>query len=307
MSIINDRISCFFNPASKRTVMLAVDHGYFQGPTTGLEQPRMLLQELMPHCDALSPAKGVLYHCIDQPCLKPIILRISGGNSMVYSDPVELERELARRGTHLAQQGALGQMEQLRAQIQEEMVDRELANEGLTVSLAEAKRLGVQGVSVSIYVGSRYQRQTIENLARVVDETRPEKIAVLGITAVGKGLKRDARYLALASRIAAEHGADIVKTYYCENFEKVVDGCFVPVVIAGGKKLPELEALQMCADALQAGAAGVDMGRNIFQSENPRAMIQAITKVVHERYAPKEAYAFFQEQASQPAKLPGDL
>ena len=174
-------------------------------------------------------------------------------------------------------------------------MNRELSNEGLTVSAAESARLGVAGVSVSIYVGARYQKESILNLARMCDEGSREGLIVLGITAVGKEMTRDARYLGLATRIAAEHGADVVKTYYCEGFERVVRGCFAPIVIAGGKKVPEREALAFCRRAIDEGAAGVDMGRNIFQSAHPVAMIRAVRAVVHENLSPDAAYEMFED------------
>jgi len=287
-----------FNPRTGRTVMLAVDHGYFQGPTTGLENPRRTLEPLLPHCDAVSPTKGVFLHCFPRDNEAPVILRASGGNSIVYADPVELERELALRSP-----GAPDR-EGLRRQIADELTNRELSNEGITVSAEEAKRLGAEGVSVSIYVGARHQKASILNLARMSEEARREGLVLLGITAVGREMARDVRYLALASRIAAEHGADVVKTYYCEGFEKVVEGCFVPIVIAGGKKVPEREALEFCHRAIASGAAGVDMGRNIFQSEAPVAMIKAVRAVVHEGLKPGEAYEAFQEMRGAEAVGP---
>ncbi len=174
-------------------------------------------------------------------------------------------------------------------------MSRELSNEAITVSAAEARRLGAAGVSVSVYVGARYQKESIVNLARMSEEGRREGLIVLGITAVGREMKRDARYLGLAARIAAEHGADVVKTYFCDRFEEVVRGCFVPIVIAGGRKIPEREALAFCRRAIDAGAAGVDMGRNIFQSAHPVAMIRAVRGVVHDDLSPDAAYEMFQD------------
>ncbi len=280
------------NAQTRRIVMLAVDHGYFQGPTSGLEEPAKTLTPLLPHCDAISPTKGVFLHCVPPESATPVVLRASGGNAIVYSDPVELEREVRARGAGMEDEGALAA---LRAQVAEDIVNRELSNEGITVSAAEAARLGVAGVSVSIYVGARYQKQSILNLARMSDEGRAAGLLVLGITAVGKEMTRDARYLGLAARIAAEHGADVVKTYYCEGFEKVVRGCFAPIVIAGGKKVPEREALAFCRRAIDAGAAGVDMGRNIFQSERPLAMLRAVRGVVHDDLTPDAAYEMFRD------------
>ncbi len=265
-----NRLAQIIRPDTNRSVMLAIDHGYFQGPTTGLEDPRKAVAPLLPYCDALSPTKGVLQYCIDPKTAPPIILRVSGGNSMMRRD--------------------------------------ELSDEILTCTAEEAVRLNAVGVSVSIYVGTEHQRQTIENLARMADAAHRYGLAVLGITAVGASLdqlrvpgqeQELARYLALAGRIAAEHGADISKTYYVGggHFEKVVGGCPVPIVIAGGKKVPEQEALEFSYRAIQDGAVGVDMGRNIFQSEHPGAMIRAVRAIVHEGKSPQEAYELFQELA----------
>jgi putative autoinducer-2 (AI-2) aldolase len=276
-----------------KSVMLALDHGYFQGPTTGLEEPRRTLEPLLPYCDAVSPTMGVFLRCFPASCAAPVILRASGGNSIVYADPIELEREVALRGGGLKDK----EKEALRARIADDIVNRELSNEGITVSAREAARHGAAGVSISIYVGARYQKESILNLARMAEEARALGVMTLGITAVGKEMARDARYLGLASRIAAEHGADIVKTYFCPGFEKVVQGAMVPVVIAGGKKIPEKEALEFCHQAMQSGAAGVDMGRNIFQSEHPIAVIRAVRAIVHEGLGPREAYGLYEELA----------
>lgn len=289
----DDLAARVLNPATGRTVMLALDHGYFQGPTSGLEEPRKTLEPLLPCCDAVSPTLGVFLRCFPPDNAAPVILRASGGNSIVYADPVELEREVALRGQGLGGK----EREALRERIADDMVSRELSNEGVTVPAREAARLGAAGVSISIYVGARYQKESILNLARMAEEARALGVMTLGITAVGKEMVRDARYLGLASRIAAEHGADIVKTYFCEGFEKVVRGALVPVVIAGGKKIPEREALEFCHQAMQSGAAGVDMGRNIFQSEHPVAMIQAVRAIVHEGLSPREACGLYEEMA----------
>lgn len=265
---LRNRLAQIVKPDTGRTVMLAIDHGYFQGPTTGLEQPGETVAGLLPYCDALSPTKGILNYCIDPATAPPIILRVSGGNSM------------ARR--------------------------EELSDEVLTCTAEEAVRLNAVGVSVSIYVGTEHQRQTIENLARMADMAHDYGLVVLGISAVGAqldelrepGREEDfARYLALAGRIAAEHGADISKTYYVPggHFARVVEGCPVPIVLAGGKKVPEREALDFSANAIAEGAVGVDMGRNIFQSEHPVAMIQAVRAVVHDGLSGGEGYERFSE------------
>ncbi len=266
---LENRMAQIFRPETGRTVMLAIDHGYFQGPTTGLEDPAKTVEPLLPYCDALSPTKGILQYCVDPQTAPPIILRASGGNSMARRD--------------------------------------ELDDEILTCTIEQAIALNAVGVSVSIYVGTEHQRQTIQNLATMADEAHKYGLVVLGVSAVGTSLdelrqpgkeQEFARYLALASRIAAEHGADISKTYYVPGyFDKVVGGCPIPIVIAGGKKVPEAEALEFSYNAIQDGAAGVDMGRNIFQSEAPVAMIQAVRAIVHENASPQEAYELYQSLA----------
>lgn len=231
------------------TVMLAVDHGYFQGPTTGLENPRSTITPLLPYADSLMLTRGVLRTSVDPGRTVPIVLRASGGTSVL----------------------------------------RELSDEGVTTSIEEAIRLNASAVAVSVFVGGEMERQTLLNLSELVNEGERYGIPVLAVTAVGREMERDARYLALACRIAAELGARIVKTYYCQGFEKVVDGCPVPVIIAGGKKIPEKDALQLAHSAMSDGAAGVDMGRNIFQSSDPVGMIKAVRAIVHEGATVEEA------------------
>ncbi|HYC11853.1 MAG TPA: 3-hydroxy-5-phosphonooxypentane-2,4-dione thiolase [Nitrososphaerales archaeon] len=238
-----------------RTVMLAVDHGYFQGPTTGLENPRKAITPLLPYVDSLMLTRGVLRTSVDAGQNVPVVLRVSGGTSIL----------------------------------------KELSNEVVTTSIEEALRLNASAVAVSIFVGSENEKQTLANLSSLVDEGERYGMPVLAVTAVGREMARDARYLGLACRIAAELGASIVKTYYCEDFGKVVEGCPVPVVIAGGKKLPEREALQLAYNATSSGASGVDMGRNIFQSSDPVAMIRAVRAVVHEGMGVEEAFQVFNE------------
>jgi putative autoinducer-2 (AI-2) aldolase len=241
-----------------RTVMLAVDHGYFLGPVTRLEQPRKTIEPLIPYADSLMITRGILRNCISPQYNIPIVLRVSGGNSIIGKD---------------------------------------LSCEGITVSLQDALRLNVSAVALSIYVGTDYEHQTLINLAKLIDAAENYGIPVLAVTAVGKELeKRDAKYLSLSCRIAAELGAHIVKTYYCEDFEKVVESCPVPLVIAGGPKLKnELDALQMAHDAVSHGAKGVDMGRNIWQSHWPVAMISAIRSIVHNNASVKKASDLFDE------------
>ncbi len=239
-----------------RTVMLAVDHGYFLGPVSRLEEPRKTIEPLIPYADSLMLTRGLLRNCIDTKYNIPLVLRVSGGNSIIGKD---------------------------------------LSNEGITVSFEDALRLNATAVALSIYVGTDHEHQTLINLTKLIDEGHKYGIPVLAVTAVGKELeKRDARYLSLSCRIAAELGAHIVKTYYCEDFEKVVKSCPVPVVIAGGPKLKnELDAIKMAYEAIAQGAKGVDMGRNIWQSRWPIAVISAIRSVVHEKASLKKAYNLF--------------
>ncbi len=245
-----------------RTVMLAVDHGYFLGPINKLEQPGRTIAPLLSYTDALMLTRGVLRTSVDPSRDVPVVLRVSGGNSIIGKD---------------------------------------LSNEGITVSIEDALRLNVCAVALSIYVGSEYEHQTLINLAKLIDEAARYGIPVLAVTAVGKELKkRDARYLSLSCRIAAELGAHFVKTYYCEDFEKVAKSCPVPLVIAGGPKLKtELDALRLAYEAINEGASGVDMGRNIWQSENPVAMIKAIRAIVHEGASLTKAQAMFKSLKSR--------
>jgi putative autoinducer-2 (AI-2) aldolase len=240
--------------------MLAIDHGYFQGPTTGLERIDLTVVPITAHADALMVTRGVLRSSIPASHLGGIVVRASGGPSIL----------------------------------------KDLSNERIAVNMEDAARMNVHAVAVQVFVGGEYETQSIENMTRLVDAGYRLGIPVLGVTAVGKELVRDARYLGLATRMCAELGAQIVKTYYCdEGFSRVVAGCPVPIVMAGGKKLPELDALTMAHRAVQEGAAGVDMGRNIFQSAHPLAMIQAVAKVVHDDASPAEAYELFQSLASE--------
>ncbi len=253
---MKNRLARIIKPETGRTVMLAVDHGYFLGPTTRLEEPRKTIAPLIPYSDALMLTRGVLRSSIEANANVPVVLRVSGGTSVVGGP---------------------------------------LSNEGITTSMQEAIRLNAVGVALSIFVGTEHEQQTLLNLSKLVDEGEEYGIPVLAVTAVGKELeKRDARYLSLCCRIAAELGARIVKTYYCEGFEKVAKGCPVPLVVAGGPKLAtELDALQLAYDAIQEGAVGVDMGRNIWQSDYPVAIIRAIRAIVHETATVEDAYDLF--------------
>jgi len=251
---MKNRLSRIIRPKDGRTVMLAVDHGYFMGPTTGLEQLDRMVNLLLPYVDTLMLTRGALRNYVDPTVDVPIVLRVSGGTSII---------------------------------------GKELLHEGTVVSIEDAIRLNASGVAYSILVGAEFERDTILGLTQYIDEAERYGIPVLAVTAVGKDMVRDARYMSLASRIAAELGAHVVKTYFVKDFEKVIESCPVPVVIAGGKKQPEQQALQMAYDAIQAGAIGVDMGRNIFQSTDPVGMAKAIQAIVHKNATPKEALAVF--------------
>jgi putative autoinducer-2 (AI-2) aldolase len=251
---MQNRLARIFRPESGRTVMLAIDHGYFQGPTSGLERVDVNILPLAPYADALMLTRGILRSIVPSSYGKGVVMRASGGPSVL----------------------------------------KELSNEQLAVDIEDAIRLNVSAMAVQVFIGGEYETQSIHNLTRMVDMGYRYGIPTLGVTAVGKSMTRDARYFRLACRIAAELGASFVKTYYIEeDFETVTASCPVPIVMAGGKKLPELDALTMAYKAVSEGASGVDMGRNIFQSEAPVAMIQAVNKVVHECMKPADAYELF--------------
>jgi 3-hydroxy-5-phosphonooxypentane-2,4-dione thiolase len=251
---MQSRLARVFRPATNRTVMLAIDHGYFQGPTTGLERVDLSIVPLLGHADALMTTRGMVRSTIPPASGTPIVLRASGGPSI------------------------LG----------------ELSDERVAVSMEDASRINASAVAVQVFIGGEFETQSVRNMTRLVDQGQRYGIPVLAVTAVGKELTRDARYLRLATRICAELGAHVVKTYYCaEDFDTVAAACPVPLVMAGGKKLPELEALTMAYRAVEEGAAGVDMGRNIFQSDDPVAMISAVSAVVHESMKPRAAYDQF--------------
>ncbi len=255
---LENRLSRIIKPDTGHTLMLAVDHGYFLGPTRDLEVPRETITPLLPFADALMLTRGVLRTSVDTSSGTPVVLRVSGGTSIVGDS---------------------------------------LADEGITTPMEEAIRLNVSAVALSIFVGTEHEKQTLLNLSDLVTEGERYGIPVLAVTAVGKELeKRDARFLSLCCRIAAELGAHFVKTYYCDDFEKVVEGCPVPVVIAGGPKLDTFEeTLQLVRDAIERGAVGVDMGRNIWQSEHPVAAIKAVRAVVHEGLSAAEATEIFEK------------
>jgi putative autoinducer-2 (AI-2) aldolase len=252
---MKNRLAGIIRPKTNRCVMLAVDHGYFQGPTSGLERPGETVAPLLPYADALMLTRGVLRNTIDAGIRVPIVLRVSGGTSVLKED---------------------------------------LSREDLTVSIEDAIRLNAAALALSIFVGAPHEKESLTNLAKLCDQGQACGIPVLAVTAVGKEMVRDARYLGLACRIAAELGAQVVKTYYCEGFDKVVGGCPVPVVIAGGKKIEERQALELAYNAVSAGAVGVDMGRNIFQSKWPVAMIRAVRSIVQEGKTDVEAWDLLQ-------------
>jgi putative autoinducer-2 (AI-2) aldolase len=251
---MKNRLARIFNPHTARTVMLAIDHGYFQGPTTGLERVDLNIVPLMPLADALMLTRGILRTTVPPSINKPIVMRCSGGPSIL----------------------------------------KELSDEELAVDIEDAIRMNVSALTLQVFIGGVHETRSVHNMTRLVDMGMRYSIPTMAVTAVGKELTRDAQYLRLACRICAELGAQIVKTYYCEEgFETVTASCPVPVVMAGGKKLPELDALTMAYNAIIRGAAGVDMGRNIFQSDAPRAMMQAVHQVVHKQLRPKDAYELF--------------
>ena len=254
---MQNRLAKIIHPEDGRCLMLAVDHGYFLGPTERLEVPSRAIKPLLPYADSLMLTRGILRTSVDFKCDIPIVLRVSGATSIIGED---------------------------------------LSKETITTSIEEAIRLNASCLALSIFVGGKYEHQTLANLAKMVDEGEKNGIPVLAVTAVGKEMGRDVRYLGLACRVAAELGAHIAKTYYCDNFEEVVEGCPVPLIIAGGKKLPEPQALKLAHDAITHGAAGVDMGRNIWQSDWPVAMIKAVQAIVHKNADVKKAYGIFLEE-----------
>ena len=252
---MKNRLSRIFNPVSGKAVMLAFDHGYFQGPTTGLERVDVNILPLEPYADALMLTRGILRSIIPPATGKAVVMRASGGPSIL----------------------------------------KELSNEQIAVDMEDALRMNVSAVAVQVFIGGEHETHSVHNMTRLVDAGMRYGLPVLGVTAVGKELTRDVKYIRLATRICAELGAAFVKTYYIEeDFETVTAACPVPIVIAGGKKLPELDALQMARNAIDRGASGVDMGRNIFQSDAPVAMIQAVRKVVHEGLSAKQAFDYYQ-------------
>ncbi len=256
---LENRIASIIKPNNNRALMLAVDHGYFLGPTEKLENPKKVIAPLLKYCDSLMLTRGVQRTSVPATTSTPMVLRVSGGSSIIGDD---------------------------------------LSQEDITVSIEDALRLNASALAMSVFVGSKYEYQTIVNLGKLVSEAAKYGLPVLAVTAVGKELGKDARYLSLACRIAAEQGAHIVKTYYCDNFEKVVQSCPVPIIVAGGKKIPERDALQLTFNAIKGGAVGVDMGRNIWQSENPVAMIKAVRSIVHGNSNVDQAFELYKKLSS---------
>ncbi len=251
---MKNRLSRIFNPETGRTIMFAIDHGYFQGPTTGLERIDLTIVPLMSYCDAIMLTRGILRTCVPPTLTKPVVMRCSGGPSIL----------------------------------------KELSNEELAVDIEDAIRMNVAAITLQVFIGGEFETRSVHNMTRLVDMGLRYGIPTMAVTAVGKDMVRDARYFRLACRMCAELGANIIKTYYVpDGFETITASCPVPIVMAGGKKIPELDALTMAYKAVQEGASGVDMGRNIFQSDAPKAMMQAIRKVVHENLKPKEALELY--------------
>jgi len=246
-----------FNPRSGNTVMFAFDHGYFMGSVSGLERLDILIPQLIDHIDVLMATRGALRTCVKPNFKKGIALRVSAGSSMI---------------------------------------DEDLSHELVSVDVEEAIRMNADCMAVQTFIGADGQLSSINNLSKVINAGTRYSIPTLGVIAVGKNMERTSQYFKLATRIVAELGANIVKTYYCDDFEEIAAACPVPIVVAGGKKLAEKEALTMAYKSMQGGARGLDMGRNIFQSHHPAAMADAIGKIVHNKYTDKEAWEFFTER-----------
>ncbi len=247
-------LSNIFDPKSGNTVMFAFDHGYFMGSTAGLERLDLVIPPLIPYVDVLMGTRGALRTCIPPENGKGIALRVTSGSSMLNDD---------------------------------------LSHEVLAVDIEDAIRMNADCMAVQTFIGADGQLSSLDNLSRCINAGMRYSIPVMGVVAVGKDMERTDRFFKLATRIVAEMGANIIKTYYCENFDEVVAACPVPIVVAGGKKLPEDEALTLAYNSIQGGARGIDMGRNIFQSNNPVEMAASIHKIVHEGFTDKEAFEYF--------------
>ena len=262
---MKSRLARIFDPLSGRTVMLAFDHGYIMGPTSGIERMDLCIPPLIPHVDCLMCTRGAIRTCISPTTDKPFVMRCSTGATIL----------------------------------------KELSDEVIGVTVADAVRFNAAAVTTQVYIGGVHEKETLDNLGRLINEGNRYGVPTLAVTAVGREMVRDSRYLGLACRVVAELGAHFVKTYYCEpGFDEVVAGCPIPVVIAGGKKLPELDALTMAWKAIDQGAAGVDMGRNIFLADQPIAMLQAVRSVVHGGSTPQQAYEFYESMRNDLATQP---
>ncbi|MFA9209848.1 MAG: 3-hydroxy-5-phosphonooxypentane-2,4-dione thiolase [Yersinia sp. (in: enterobacteria)] len=254
---MQSRLARIFNPKTNRTVMLAFDHGYFQGPTTGLERIDINIAPLFEYADVLMCTRGILRSIVPASANRPVVLRASGANSILT----------------------------------------DLSNEAVAVAMEDALRLNSCAVAAQVYIGTEHEHQSIKNIIQLVDQGMRYGMPTMAVTGVGKDMARDQRYFSLATRIAAEMGAQVIKTYYVDSgFERIAAGCPVPIVIAGGKKLPERDALEMCYQAIDQGASGVVMGRNIFQSEAPIAMLKAVHAVVHKNENAQTAYKLFLDE-----------
>lgn len=251
---MKDRMSRIFNPKSGNALILAVDHGYISGATRGLERLDLLLPELQEDIDVVMATRGAIRTCLPPTFNKPIALRCSAGSTVLSDD---------------------------------------VTSETIGVDIEDVIRMNASAMAVQTFLGTPDEKETITNLCRTIDVGIKYGIPTLGVVAVGKQMARSPQFFSLATRVLAELGAQIVKTYYCDDFEKVTAGCPVPIVVAGGKQLPPNEALTLAYRAISEGAHGVDMGRNIFQAEDPKAMAKAVAKVIHENYTDKEAYEFY--------------
>lgn len=259
---LENRLARIVRRPRNRGLMLAIDHGYFLGPTERLERPGDTVAPLLDYCDSLMLTRGVMRSSIPPATDTPMVLRVSGGTSIIGKD---------------------------------------LSREDITVNIRDAIRLNASALAMSLFIGAKYEYQSVVNLGRLVNEATEYGMPVLAVTAVGKDMNRDARYLGLACRMAAEQGANIVKTYYCEGFEKIVQSCPVPVIIAGGKKISERETLELTSKAIRAGAVGVDMGRNIWQSDNPVPMIRAVRSIVHDDADAESAWKTYNRLVAESA------
>ena len=251
---MKDRLSKIFNPKTGRTVMLAFDHGYIMGSTSGLERLDLILPDLLEEVDCIMGTRGAIRTCVPPIYNKGVALRCSAGASVL---------------------------------------DDDMSFEVIGMDIDDAIRMNASCMAIQTFIGAPGQKDSIENLVKTIDAGNRYGIPTLGVVAVGKDMERTTKFFLLATRMLAEFGCQLIKTYYCEDFEKVVAACPVPLIVAGGKKLPEKEALTLVYNAISKGAAGVDMGRNIFQAENPKAMARCVGKIVHENYSDNEAYNLY--------------